>query len=287
VQGELFIGGNMVSRCYHNRPDLTATRFVPDPYSQKPGARLYSTGDQVRWMPDGTLDFLGRLDHQVKIRGFRIEPGETETVLTRHPKVSSTVVVARQGAAGNDARLVGYVVPIPGESVTPAELREFLAEHVPSHQVPSDFVILDAFPLTPNGKINRLALPAPVQEEPALREGYLAPRDEVETQIAAVWEELLQRKRIGVFDNFFELGGHSLLATQVVARLRLIFSIDLPLPALFQAPNIAVLADVIRGMSAPDESAEELEALLTKLEQLSDEEVRAQLKHSTSAGGQP
>lgn len=286
VQGELFIGGDMVSRCYHNRPDLTAMRFVPDPYSHKPGARLYSTGDQVRWMPDGTLDFLGRLDHQVKIRGFRIEPGETETVLTRHPKVSSTVVVARQGAAGNDARLVGYVAPIPGESVTPAELREFLAEHVPAHQVPSDFVILDAFPLTPNGKINRLALPAPVQEEPALREGYLAPRDEVETQIAAVWEELLQRKRIGVFDNFFELGGHSLLATQVVARLRLIFSIDLPLPALFQAPNIAVLADVIRGMSAPAESAEDLEALLTKLEQLSDEEVRAQLKHSTSAGGQ-
>jgi amino acid adenylation domain-containing protein len=285
VPGELFVGGDMISRCYHNRPDLTAMRFIPDPFSSKPGARLFATGDQVRWMPDGTLDFLGRLDYQVKIRGFRIEPGETETVLGRHPKVSSSVVVAREGFSDNDARLVGYVVPNQGATVTAAELREFLAEKIPAHQVPSDFVVLEALPLTPNGKVNRLALPAPRQEETTARAERAAPRDAVEEQITAIWEELLQRSGISVFDNFFELGGHSLLATQATARLRALFAIDLPLPALFQAPTIAELGQVIQSMSVPAESEVELEALLAELDQLSDEEVRMQLKQTATAGG--
>jgi amino acid adenylation domain-containing protein len=285
VPGELFIGGEMISRCYHNRPDLTAMRFIPDPFSSKPGTRLFATGDQVRWMPDGTLDFLGRIDYQVKIRGFRIEPGETETVLGRHPKVSSSVVVARKGFADNDARLVGYVVPNQGAVVTAVELREFLAERIPAHQVPSDFVILESLPLTPNGKVNRLALPSPQQEKTTAQVDRIAPRDPVEAQIAAIWEELLQRTSIGVFDNFFELGGHSLLATQATARLRALFAIDLPLPALFQAPTIAELGHVIQSMSAPAESEGELEALLAELDRLSDEEVRMQLKQTASAGG--
>lgn len=285
VPGELFIGGDMVSRCYHNRPDLTAMRFIPDPFSSKPGARLFATGDQVRWTQDGALDFLGRLDYQVKIRGFRIEPGETETVLGRHPKISSSVVLAREGFADNDARLVGYVVPNQGAIVTAAELREFLAEQIPAHQVPSEFVILEALPLTPNGKVNRLALPAPQQEETTARADRVAPRDPVEQQIAAIWEELLQHTSISVFDNFFELGGHSLLATQATARLRALFAIDLPLPALFQAPTIAELGQVIHSMSAPAESEGELEALLAELDRLSDEEVRTQLKQTANAGG--
>jgi amino acid adenylation domain-containing protein len=285
VPGELFIGGDMISRCYHNRPDLTAIRIIPDPYSSKPGARLFSTGDQVRWMPDGTLDFLGRLDYQVKIRGFRIEPGETEAVLGCHLKVSSSVVVARAGLAENDARLVGYVVPHPGMAVTAVELREFLAERIPAHQVPSDFVFLESLPLTSNGKINRLALPAPHAEETPARADRVAPRDSVEAQIAAIWEELLQRTSISVFDNFFELGGHSLLATQATARLRALFSIDLPLPALFQSPTIAELGEVVKGISAPVESEGELEAILAELDRLSDEEVRMQLKQAANAGG--
>jgi len=283
VPGELYIGGDLVSRCYHNRPDLTAARYVPDPFSSKPGARLYRTGDHVRRMLDGTLDLLGRLDHQVKIRGFRVEPGETESVLTRHPKVSATLVMARAGKGSNDARLTAYIVPAANAALTARELREFLAQHVPAHQVPSDFVFLEEFPLTPNGKLNRLALPEPGEERPALRSACVRPRDEVEAEVAAVWEEIIQRTGIGVFDDFFELGGHSLLATQVVARLRRHFQVELPLPALFEAPTVAALADLIRKQRQSVD-IENLDALLDEVESLSESEVQERLQQLTSAG---
>ncbi|MBD9653175.1 non-ribosomal peptide synthetase, partial [Ensifer sp. ENS09] len=221
VVGELYIGGAGVARGYLNRPDLTAERFQLNPFSHDAGSRMYRTGDLARYLQDGNIEFLGRNDHQVKIRGFRIELGEVETRLGEHPAVSEAVVVAREDQTG-DKRLVAYIVSIDDFAEIgdlASMLRAHLAIHLPDYMVPSAFVHLPAFPLTPNGKLDRRALPAP-DDEAYARRGYEAPQGEIEQILAAIWSDLLGVDRVSRNDHFFELGGHSLLAVQLMERLR-------------------------------------------------------------------
>ncbi|WP_437755425.1 amino acid adenylation domain-containing protein [Sorangium sp. So ce1389] len=246
IPGELYIGGEGLARGYHRRPDLTAERFVEDPFAPEPGGRMYRTGDLVKWLPDGTLDFLGRLDHQVKIRGFRIELGEIESVLGAHPAVGQAVVVAREDRRG-DRRLVAYLTARGSGSPTPGELRAHLQEKLPEYMIPSAFVALEAMPLTPNGKVDRRALPAPEQRAVDAGGDLAAPRTPVEEVLAGIWAHVLGLERVGAHDDFFRLGGHSLLAAQVLARLRSVFRIDLPLRALFEAPTLAGLAERVEA----------------------------------------
>jgi amino acid adenylation domain-containing protein len=235
VPGELLIGGAGVARGYLGRPAMTAERFVPDPFSAEGGARLYRTGDRARWLADGTLEFLGRVDAQVKIRGFRIEPGEIEAVLRGHESVTDCVVVAREDVPG-DGWLVAYVVG----GVEADELREHVRRSLPEYMVPADFVVLEQLPLTPNGKMDRRALPAP---EPVSAEtSYAPPRRPLEAALAEIWAEVLGRARVGVKENFFDLGGHSLLLVKVQARLRETLDRKIPIADLFRFPTVSALA---------------------------------------------
>jgi acyl-coenzyme A synthetase/AMP-(fatty) acid ligase/acyl carrier protein len=252
VPGEIYSGGEGLARAYLNRPDLTATRFVPNPYSTVPGARLYRTGDRGRYLPDGQLEFLGRVDHQVKLRGFRIELGEIEAVLCRHDAVRDAIVVAREERNG-DKRLVAYIVG----DVETSELRHYLHERLPDYMVPSAWMKLDALPLTANGKVDRKALPAPDSQRPELSSAYIAPRSAIERDIAVVWQEVLGIENAGVNDNFFDLGGHSLQAVQVHAKLRAKFEKNLLLFELFQFPTIAAMAKYISNGHAEESSAEQ------------------------------
>ncbi len=233
VPGELCVGGVGLAWGYHGRPGLTAERFVPDPFSGKAGARLYRTGDRVRWRSDGQLEFLGRLDDQVKVRGFRVEPGEVEAALRAEAGVREAAVVVRAG------QLVGYVVPEPGATVTSGALREALGARLPGYLVPAGVTVLEALPLTPNGKVDRGALPAPVWETEA---GYVPPATPEEALLAGIWEELLGVERVGREADFFALGGHSLLATQAISRAAAELGVQLPLRALFEAPTVAAFA---------------------------------------------
>jgi thioesterase domain-containing protein/acyl carrier protein len=249
VPGELYIGGVGLARGYLHRPELTAEKFILDPFSNEPGTRLYKTGDLARSLPDGNIEFLGRIDYQVKIRGFRIELGEIETVLSQHPAVRETVVLAYESRPG-EKRLVAYVVSHQEQISTSSELRSFLKEKLPDYLVPSTFVTLDALPLTPNGKVDRRALPAPDMARPTMEEGFILPRDRLELQLAKIWEQILGLKSIGVKDNFFDLGGYSLLAVRLFLQIEKVFGEKLPLTTLFQAPTIEQLADVLRGSQA-------------------------------------
>ncbi|NPD22374.1 non-ribosomal peptide synthase/polyketide synthase, partial [Corallococcus exiguus] len=251
VPGELFVGGAQVTRGYLARPDLTAERYVPDPFSPTPGARMYRTGDRVRWLADGRVEFLGRVDFQVKVRGFRVEPGEVATVLRGLADVHEVVVVARQDALG-EARLVAYVV---ADTQDVSALRESLKQRLPEYMVPSAFVFLDALPLTPNGKVDRKALPIP--DASASNSDYVAPRTPTEELLASLWAEVLRLPRVGAQDHFFELGGHSLLATQLVARVRAAFSVELPLRSVFEAP---ILADLARRIDDAGKQASGIQA---------------------------
>ena len=239
--GELWIGGRSLARGYLGRPELTAERFIADPFAAEPGARLYRTGDLVRLLPDGQLAFLGRGDDQVKIRGYRIELGEIIAALNACPGVTESLVVAREDTPGNK-RLVAYVIPAPDADLSADILREALAVRLPDYMVPVAFVRLDAFPLTTNGKIDRRALPLPDADNTAWAADYIAPRTPTEEGVAAIVATLVGMERVGVDEDFFLLGGHSLLGTQVIARLRDAFGVDLPLRAIFEAPTVAELA---------------------------------------------
>ncbi len=319
VAGELYIGGDGLARGYHNRPELTAERFVPNPFTenkeqrtknkelrgrggegeiaQSPiSERLYRTGDLARFRPDGTLEYLGRIDGQVKLRGFRIELGEIEVRLRQHPQVREAAVVLRADVAG-DARLVAYVVPNQEQRTKPVlsevegnkeqrgeefdsqfsilnsqflgELRAFLQPHLPEYMLPSAFVMLDALPLTPNGKLDRRRLPQPELDRAELKQAFVAPRTPLETDMAAIWGQVLGRATVGVHDNFFVLGGHSLLATQVMTRVRDTFEVELPLRVLFEAPTIAVLAERIVAHQLEQANQDVLAQFLGEIEQLS------------------
>jgi amino acid adenylation domain-containing protein len=246
VAGELFLGGRGLARGYLGRPALTAERFVPNPFSVEPGGRMYRTGDRVRWMMDAddrtpSLQYLGRLDHQVKVRGFRVEPGEIEAVLRRHPGVADCAVVVRADEGG-EQRLAAYVV----SDAQPDDLRAHLRRSLPEHMVPGAFVRLDALPLTPSGKTDRKALPAP--DSTSAEEHPAAARTPLEEVLAGIWAEVLRVEQVGAADNFFQLGGHSLLATVVVARVQEVFGVRLPLSALFKAPTVADLAAEVEAL---------------------------------------
>ncbi|HEX5714823.1 MAG TPA: amino acid adenylation domain-containing protein, partial [Thermoanaerobaculia bacterium] len=248
VPGELFLGGSHVSRGYLNAPDLAAERFLPDPFTGQSGDRMYRTGDLVRRLPEGDVDFLGRIDHQVKIRGFRVELREIEAVLAEHPTVRETVVMAREDRPG-ERNLVAYVVTAPGGEISPAELRGFLAERLPDYMLPAAFVAIPALPLTANGKVDLRSLPEPAQPVDDAEQD--APRTPAEELLAEIWAGVLGRERVGVHDDFFTLGGHSLLATRVVSRIRQVFQADLPLRSLFEAPTVAELAGRLAAARRP------------------------------------
>jgi amino acid adenylation domain-containing protein len=243
LPGELYIGGAGLSRGYLNRPELTTEKFVPDPFSTEPGARLYKTGDLARWLPDGRIEFVARVDHQVKVRGFRVELKEVEAALAQHPALRNVVVVAREDAPGVK-RLVAYVVARPPAVPTTSELRSFVRESLPEYMVPSAYVVLDDFPMTPSGKIDRRALPPPEQTRPELDEDFVAPRNPTERLLAGVWLEVLGIERVGVYDNFFDLGGDSIMSVHVVSRAN---QAGLPITTkqLFQHQTISGLAAAV------------------------------------------
>ncbi len=243
VPGELYIGGAGVARGYINRSELNREKFIPDPFSSKQGDRLYKTGDLVRYLPDGNLEFLDRTDRQVKIRGFRIELGEIESALSQHPDVQEAVILAREEDSGGK-RLIAYLVLNSalsiGNSALIKNLRSFLREQLPDYMVPASFVCLESMPLTPNGKVDFKALPAP--ETNSSEADFIAPETLEEQVLADIWAEVLGLKQVGINDNFFELGGHSLLATQLIAKVRDRFQVELSLRCLFQSPTVASLA---------------------------------------------
>lgn len=249
--GELHLGGAGVARGYLNQPQLTAARFIQNPFNNEPVDRLYKTGDRARVLPDGNLEFIGRFDEQVKIRGFRIEPGEVELALASHPAVKQVVVVAREDRPGQ-SDLVAYFVPAPGQSPNSAELRVFLCDKLPDYMVPSSFVRLGEMPLTPNGKVDRKGLPAPESTE--IEREFVAPRDEVERRLAVIWEEVLNTQPIGLQHHFFEAGGNSLLAARIVALVEQQFSRKLSVAAIFRAPTVEQLARLLRNGESQNSS---------------------------------
>ncbi|TCP59139.1 amino acid adenylation domain-containing protein [Tumebacillus sp. BK434] len=243
VPGELHIGGHGVARGYWKRDELTAEKFIADPFSGHEQARLYKTGDLVRWLPDGTLEFLGRIDEQVKLRGYRVELGEIQAALEQHPAVREAALLVREDVPG-DMYLTAYAVAHAEMQVTVEELRGYLQTSLPEFMIPAAIVLLDAMPLTPVGKVDRKALPKPDKSK-ALSETYVAPRNEIEAQLAEIWSNLLGVSPVGVHDNFFELGGHSLLATRLITRIRNTFQVELPIRALFGATTVAQLAPLV------------------------------------------
>jgi acyl carrier protein len=294
VPGELYVGGAGVADGYWNRPELTAEKFISNPFRSTPGARLYKTGDLARFLPDGNIEYLGRVDHQVKVRGFRIELGEIEAALASHPGVREAVVVAREDVPG-EKRLVAYYTAsnANGKATGVAELRAHLSGKLPDYMVPAAYVRMEQMPLTANGKLDRKALPMPEGNAYAAQ-GYEAPLGEIETRLAEIWADVLKIERIGRQDNFFELGGHSLLAMQVMARIRHIFNLELPVRSIFEEPTIAGLAGELPkaqalGIKARARIAQlrvgsaaaspSRQALLAQLDNLSATELQNLLQH--------
>lgn len=251
VLGELYIGGDGLARGYRNRPELTAEKFVPHPFSRQADARLYNTGDLARYRADGNLELLGRRDHQVKIRGFRVELGEIEAALGEHPAVQATAVVVREEAPG-EHRLVAYAVLQPGSLARAEELRSFLKSKLPDYMLPARFEFLDRLPVSPSGKVDRRALPAPGSERLESEASYVAPRTEQEKKLAAIWAEVLQLDRVSIHDNFFDLGGHSLLAVKLVARVENALGKKVPVISIFQLPTISELAPLLSSPGSPE-----------------------------------
>jgi amino acid adenylation domain-containing protein len=242
--GEIYIGGAGLARGYRNRPDLTAERFIANPFNAEAGARLYRTGDLARWLPDGQIAFLGRVDEQVKIRGYRVEPSEIATVLGQHASVRTSVVVAREDEG--EKELVAYVVVSPGTKLNAGELRDHLRKRLPDYMVPSEFVAIEKVPVNANGKVDRAALPSPKGNRHS--EAYVGPRTAVEEELVKILAPLLKLKRVGVNDNFFLLGGHSLLGTQLIARISETFGVDLTLLKLFDHPTVAEMSVEIEDL---------------------------------------
>jgi amino acid adenylation domain-containing protein len=270
VPGELCIGGVGLAKGYLNRPELTAEKFVPHPFSDEPGARLYRTGDLARFLPDGQIAFLGRTDHQIKIRGYRIEPGEIVSVLNEHPAVQTSLVIAREDTPG-EKRLVAYIVLAPGAHVTASSLRETLARRVPDYMIPAAFVQLEMLPLTPNGKVDRAVLPAPDAMNTIGDVVITAPGTPTETRLHGIVAPLLGLEQVGIDENFFLLGGTSLMGTQVIVQVTDDFGIELPLRTLFENPTIQLLAVELERR------------IMARLEMMSDDEVLRLLQSGQSA----
>ncbi len=247
VPGEICIGGAGVALGYLNRPELNTARFIPDPFSDDPDARLYRSGDLARYIPDGDMEYLGRMDYQVKVRGFRVELGEIEARLEQHPLVQQAVVLLRE-TSPSDQQLVAYLKLVEHVTLSLSELRSYLQEHLPDYMVPAAFVLLETIPLTPNGKVDRRALPAPADAALTPKQELVLPRTPTEVTLAQIWKELLPVEQVGIHDNFFELGGHSLIAVQVVSRVRSVWGIELPIRTLFETPTIARIAEAVDAL---------------------------------------
>jgi acyl-coenzyme A synthetase/AMP-(fatty) acid ligase/acyl carrier protein len=247
--GELYIGGVGLARGYHNRADLTAERFIPHPFSLQPGARLYKTGDAVYQREDGVIEFVGRLDNQVKLRGLRIEPGEIEARALQYPGIVDCLVTVLRVTA-TDQRLVLYM--LTKQDIAISALRRFLQEQLPDYMIPASFMPLKQWPLSPNGKVNRLELPLPDETRPELDENYVAARSPSEEAIADIWQQLLEIDMVGVEDNFFDLGGHSLLAMQVVSQVAEVFQVDITLRDFLQDATVAALAECVEARMMED-----------------------------------
>lgn len=259
--GEICIGGVGLARGYRNRPDLTGERFVANPFDSESGSRLYKTGDLGRFLPDGEIAFLGRIDEQLKIRGYRIEPAEVVKVLDEHPAVCASAVVGQELHDGNK-RLIAYFVPASDRQPTHTELRNFISGRLPEYMVPAAFVMLDVLPLNSSGKVDRASLPLPTTDN-TLRDGnFVSPRDPIEERVAATLAALLDLGQVSVEDNFFLLGGHSLLGTQLIARLRDAFGVEISLRSLFDAPTVAHLSRVIESL------------IMAKIEAMSDDDAQ-------------
>jgi amino acid adenylation domain-containing protein len=272
--GELCIGGAGVGRGYVNSPELTAKKFVPDPFMNNPGARLYRTGDRARWLPDGQIEYIGRVDNLIKIQGYRIEPNEIIGVLNRHPAILASAVVARKDGMENP-RLVAYIV-LEDARVRPTitELRELVRSRLPAYMMPAIFIVMPDLPMNSNGKLDREALPAPVAANVLPDENYLAPRTVLEAKLSALVANLLGVAQVGVNDNLFLIGGHSLFGTQLIARMRDNFGVELPLRSVFESPTPALLAREIERLMA------------TKIGAMSEDEIQRALKQATFVGGQ-
>jgi acyl carrier protein len=263
LPGELYIGGEGVVRGYWNRPDLTADRFIPDPFNtQQPGARLYKTGDLARYLPDGNIEFLGRSDFQVKIRGHRIELGEIESALDQHPTIQKSVVTAREDTPG-DKRLVAYILANGHAAASANEFRAYLRDKLPDFMIPSHFMTLEAFPLTPNGKVDRKALPPPQQSRPEPVTSQGAPASAMERTLASIWEEVLSMDNVSIYDNFFDLGGHSLQVIQVVTHLESATGVKLD-PVRMRFETLGQLAAFCETAAANPQSAAPAESGLPK-----------------------
>jgi acyl carrier protein len=259
---ELCIGGKGVSRGYWNRPELTAEKYVPDPFSAIPGARIYKTGDLARYRENGLIECMGRVDQQVKIRGFRIELGEVEATLRQIPAIREAIVLLREDKIG-DKRLVAYLLCDASANLELSAIRQFLQAHLPDYMVPSAFVFLDKVPLSPNGKVDRKALPAP--DLPS-DDAYIAPATPVEEGLARIWSEALGVPRVGLRSHFFDLGGHSLLAAQIIARIRDAFQVGLPMRTVFEKPILGDLASAIENRLLDAQDPQEVQRLLEELE---------------------
>jgi amino acid adenylation domain-containing protein len=259
--GELYIGGDGLARGYLNRPELTDERFIHHPFSKDPNARLYKTGDLAHYLSDGQIAFLGRADYQIKIRGYRIEPNEIVAVLNRHPAVHMSVVIAREDIPG-DKRLVAYIVPVPGASITSGSLRSMLKNQLPTHMIPSTFVLLEVLPITLNGKVDRAALPAPDAANTLTDSTIAVPTNPIEKQLTDIVLAILKLDQVGIDENFFMIGGHSLLGTQLIALVDTTFGVKLTLRGLFNAPTIRLLAAEVERL------------ILAKIESMSEAEVQ-------------
>jgi amino acid adenylation domain-containing protein len=272
--GELCIGGAGVGRGYVNNPELTAKNFVPNPFSSRPYARLYRTGDLGRWLPDGQIEYIGRVDDMIKIRGYRVEPNEIIGVLDTHPAVQASAVIERQDGTGNQ-RLVAYIVVNHAQArPTATELRDLLLSRLPDYMVPAIFVALPDLPLTSNGKLDREALPPPDASNTLVHENYLSPRTVLEEKLSALVADLLFLPRVGVNDHLFLIGGHSLFGTQLIARIRDNFGVELPLRSVFESPTPALLAQAIERLMA------------TRIGAMSEDEIQRTLEQAISGGGQ-
>ncbi len=277
VAGELHIGGVGLARGYLNRPDLTAEKFLKNPFSDDPYSRLYKTGDLARYLPDGNIEYLGRIDNQVKIRGFRIELGEIEVILTEHPQIREAVVIDREDSS-HLKQLVAYIVTPPGTpSLAASDLRRFLQEKLPEYMVPSNFIVLEKIPLTLNGKIDRHALPAPSGNE--LKAAYVAPRTPIEELLTNVWSDVLEQQKISIHDDFFERGGHSLLGTQVISRIRDLFSVEISLRQLYESPTVVSLAESLVKQETQPGRIEKIARLRQRLDKMSANEIKTLLQN--------
>ncbi len=276
VEGDLYIGGKCLATGYINDPALTAEKFIPDPFRDEPWARLYRTGDRARFWSDGNIEFLGRIDHQVKIRGYRIELGEIETALNGHPDIYESVVIATNAGSG-DRRLVCYLVLREDQALSTSEIRNYLLKKLPEYMAPSIYIQLEAMPVTPNGKIDRSALPSPNRDRIEGDNPFVAPRTPHEAKLTEIWSEVLGVEKVGVHDNFFELGGHSLLMIQAVARIRELFNVEIPIQTFFQGPTVADLATAVVQTQASNKNSDEIDYILNLLEQSSQDELESML----------